>query len=779
MKKIRIFTVISLLIANILYIISNLGIQIVQATEENNEDVWSISSEVETINFPVTIRDFNADYVLFEGANDTWMLTYNMVLNTIGSNSKPQFTQEIIDKLAVYLKGNVSNLLRYKDYASNEYCKSMLEEVKKNGLGSYEKSEEKYEKNELIASNVKTAYDYIFFIMNNWFNDVENLNIRDSSTTSLTLKKENSGKYTFDSTSSGFYPLDGEGFGNQGRDHNYHFTLESHTKFSFNGEELTFNFKGDDDVWVYLGGKLVINFGGVHDTQSASFTVKSDGTVIIKNKDNMEAVVEGLKLESGKWYDFDFFYMERHTTESNLKIETNINFIPQMSTEKTAYLMDDNGERKNITSNVYAYPGETIYYEFSLINDGNVTLENIEFVDDKLNIKINETGIYKDSTKIDFSDLEISKDDGESKKGVEALEFLKSLNVGEKIIVQSEELLKYLVIDNDAQVGKVENTVVSTAYHKDSGTSLEKKGSASVEVKVKDISSNPDESENKINVAVTKTIEKVTRESNIIYEKNDESVFSEILYPGDEVEFSFNITNNTVTPNGIAVAIGNLSIVDELTNYTTPKWIFYKEDGTEIDINNFSIGKGETIKIIVKGWTVPSKLSYDDDGNMITSETNTVSLYKKIGDKNIAISKSSVNIILESLTLNIKKVVEDAILTDLSTTTFTLKLVGKDSSGNIKEQFNIEAKANKEYMFSNLTYGLIYELSEIVPMNYQLINTCFKKDLSSNESLATIKMTTETSNYIGVITNRYINNGLFFDSSNIQNTLKYDTDITN
>ena len=121
---------------------------------------------------------------------------------------------------------------------------------------------------------------------------------------------------------------------------------------------------------------------------------------------------------------------------------------------------------------------------------------------------------------------------------------------------------------------------------------------------------------------------------------------------------------------------------------------------------------------------------------------------------------------------------ESAILADSSDTTFTLKLIGKglDENGKevVMEQFNIEAKADKEYTFTNLTYGLAYELSEIAPMNYELVSTYFKNSLSSKESSTTIKMTTLTNGYVGVITNKYVNNNLFYDSSNKKNTIKYD-----
>jgi fibro-slime domain-containing protein len=112
--------------------------------------------------------------------------------------------------------------------------------------------------------------------------------------------------------SNAFFPLDGQGFGDENNNHNFHFTTEIHTQFRYNGGEV-FNFTGDDDVWIFINNQLLVDLGGVHGAKSASVDMDS------------KAAEVGIAL--GQVYPFDMFQAERHTSESNFRADTNLEFV--------------------------------------------------------------------------------------------------------------------------------------------------------------------------------------------------------------------------------------------------------------------------------------------------------------------------------------------------------------------------------------------------------------------------------------------------------------------
>jgi fibro-slime domain-containing protein len=98
---------------------------------------------------------------------------------------------------------------------------------------------------------------------------------------------------------------------------NFAFTMEFHRTFTYKSGQF-FNFDGDDDVFVFIDNRCVINLGGIHAPQYAS--VKLDT----------------LRLTEGKSYMFDFFYCERCIWGSDILITTNmLSYNPPQGTKRS------------------------------------------------------------------------------------------------------------------------------------------------------------------------------------------------------------------------------------------------------------------------------------------------------------------------------------------------------------------------------------------------------------------------------------------------------------
>jgi fibro-slime domain-containing protein len=114
-----------------------------------------------------------------------------------------------------------------------------------------------------------------------------------------------------------YFPVDGVGFGNDaygedGKNHNFGFTTELHTKFKYQGKEI-FAFEGDDDLWVFINNKLAIDLGGVHPAMTSQIA--------------LDEKANELGIQIGNVYSMDLFNAERHPSGSHFKLTTSMTFV--------------------------------------------------------------------------------------------------------------------------------------------------------------------------------------------------------------------------------------------------------------------------------------------------------------------------------------------------------------------------------------------------------------------------------------------------------------------
>ena len=230
---------------------------------------------------------------------------------------------------------------------------------------------------------------------------------------------------------------------NSYKDRNFNYVIASNGEFVYREEDdLFFEFEGDDDVYLFINGQLVLDIGGAHSITSVYIDVNDYVNAAAKdlevlaqygyNKDmsidqfdqwisasNIEYLDEDLNptgktvansysasekeyfkrqhrlnLSDGQICQFDFYYMERHGWGANCRIVTNMHITdPALNVEKEAFQYGEEIEYGGVID-----PTSSVEYSFTLNNTGNTKLYNLTWRDDVLGITMDPTnGLTVDS----------------------------------------------------------------------------------------------------------------------------------------------------------------------------------------------------------------------------------------------------------------------------------------------------------------------------------------------------------------------------------------------
>lgn len=119
-----------------------------------------------------------------------------------------------------------------------------------------------------------------------------------------------------------------------------------------NGQDMVFSFSGDDDVWVFIDNKLVLDLGGVHERATGSINF-ANGEVYVNNQSN-PTLSSVFNSDSDTFADYTshslkLFYMERGRGDSNCSIKFNLPPRPTNSIEIVKSLANSDKEKYTST----------------------------------------------------------------------------------------------------------------------------------------------------------------------------------------------------------------------------------------------------------------------------------------------------------------------------------------------------------------------------------------------------------------------------------------------
>ena len=128
---------------------------------------------------------------------------------------------------------------------------------------------------------------------------------------------------------------------------NHYFGMHMSTRFiqqngGYMDEEqkipITYEFSGDDDVWIFIDDILVADLGGIHDMASVTIDFANGTVVINEGKDSVQTLslqtlmdLSDATFANNTYHTLDLFYLERGNTDSNLYLRYNLVTIPETS----------------------------------------------------------------------------------------------------------------------------------------------------------------------------------------------------------------------------------------------------------------------------------------------------------------------------------------------------------------------------------------------------------------------------------------------------------------
>ena len=349
------------------------GICEVSLNKRNSND-WTEDKFYSELKIVLTEREENAQYVNFS-ANLFKYNQYAMNTATKKLDSSKYLNIGVATEIGEWNVCNydgayqgladmtlTNGLISFSEYAAADFFTSADRNDSKTGYYT-------------TTENEKTSYYNVQFP----FEKQGDSYVYDSSKQSALLNTDN-GVVSIGDVNTGFWP-----FG----ENNYYFGMNFVTDFymtnngKINGEDIVFEFSGDDDVWVYIDGNLVLDLGGIHGAVAGSINFSSgevsfysagvnsaqkgviktsskasyitststkDNKIVSASYNFYDSSANSLtkaNLLDGDSHELQVYYMERGAGASNCKIKFNLPQTPQQNTLKVTNTVKStvNGEK--------------------------------------------------------------------------------------------------------------------------------------------------------------------------------------------------------------------------------------------------------------------------------------------------------------------------------------------------------------------------------------------------------------------------------------------------
>lgn len=209
------------------------------------------------------------------------------------------------------------------------------------------------------STESKGTLDYWYFNSADQEATNKNLQLKYDATDEYFLQSNNEevkGSTTKEATANGnYFPLNSSKQSGNASQLNYGFGQKFDLKFRLTSDgkvldsankevPIEFNFSGDDDVWVFIDGQLVLDIGGDHGVVTGRIDFANKKATVSSAKNSSSGGISNGEVEKGfelntedyftKEHTLTMFYMERGLWESNMQITFNFPQENKLTVEK-------------------------------------------------------------------------------------------------------------------------------------------------------------------------------------------------------------------------------------------------------------------------------------------------------------------------------------------------------------------------------------------------------------------------------------------------------------